>query len=284
METTRELFDKVFENMEKNMLNEENGDYVSSEDGLVYCGKCHTAKQQMANVGGVSRKIPKNCDCRSKEIEQERKKMEEFERSMRINRLKSMAFDDNLLYKQTFEREDGSLEHKQEGLNYVKHFENMEKENIGLILTGAVGTGKTYLASSIANALIEKGITVRMTNFGVILNDMMNLQIDKNKYIKNLNSNRLLIIDDFGIQRDTSFALEHIFNIIDSRYRANKPIIVTTNLSIAHLMNTTDLKEKRIYSRLLEMATPLIFNGENHRLKTMREKAMAANLMLTESR
>jgi len=78
METTRELFDKVFENMEKNMLNEENGDYVNSEDGLVYCGKCHTAKQQMANVGGVLRKIPKNCDCRSKEIEQERKEMAEF--------------------------------------------------------------------------------------------------------------------------------------------------------------------------------------------------------------
>ena len=38
METTRELFDKVFENMEKNMLNEENGDYVYSEDGLVFCG------------------------------------------------------------------------------------------------------------------------------------------------------------------------------------------------------------------------------------------------------
>ena len=284
METTREVFDKVFENMEKNMVNEGNGDYVNDEDGFVYCGKCHTAKQQVVNIGGVSRKIPKNCDCRSKEIEQERKEMAEFERSMRIGRLKSMAFDDNLLYKQTFEREDGSLEHKQAGLNYVKHFENMEKEKIGLILTGAVGTGKTYLASSIANALIEKGISVRMTNFGVILNDMMNLQIDKNKYIKNLNSNRLLIIDDFGIQRDTSFALEHIFNIIDSRYRANKPIIVTTNLSIAHLMNTTDLKEKRIYSRLLEMATPLIFNGENHRLKTMREKAMAANLILTESR
>ena len=84
METTRELFDKVFENMEKNMLNEENGDYVNSEDGLVYCGKCHTAKQQMANVGGVLRKIPKNCDCRSKEMEKERKEMEEFEHSMMI--------------------------------------------------------------------------------------------------------------------------------------------------------------------------------------------------------
>lgn len=284
METTKELLDNVLQNMEKSILNEDNGDYVKNEDGLVYCGKCNTAKQQMANIGGVLRKIPKNCDCRNKEIEKQRKEMEEFEHGMRINMFKSMAFDDELMYAQTFEREDGSLEYRQAGLNYVKHFEDMEKENIGLILTGAVGTGKTYLAASIANALIEKGVSVRMTNFGVILNDMMNLQIDKNKYIKNLNSNRLLIIDDFGIQRDTSFAMEHIFNIIDSRYRANKPILVTTNLPISYLMNTTDLKEKRIYSRLLEMATPLIFNGENHRIKTMREKAMVANMVLMEGR
>lgn len=284
MESTRELFDNIFQNMEKNIINEENGDYVNKEDELVYCGRCKTAKQQMADIGGVLRKIPKNCDCRNKEIEKQRKEMEEIERSMRINMLKSTAFDDTLMYKQTFEKEDGSLEHRQAGLNYVKQFEEMEKENIGLILTGTVGTGKTYLASSIANALIEKGISVRMTNFGVILNDMMNLQIDKNKYIKNLNSNRLLIIDDFGIQRDTSFAMEHIFNVIDSRYRANKPIIVTTNLSISYLMNTTDLKEKRIYSRLLEMATPLIFTGENHRIKTMREKAAAVSKILMESR
>lgn len=284
METTKNRFNRVFENMEKHVFNEENGDYINNEDGLIYCGRCHTAKQQVVNIAGTLRKMPKNCDCRSKEIERERKEREELERNMRISRLRSIAFDDDLMYKQTFELDDGSLEHKEVGLNYVKHFENMEKENIGLILTGAVGTGKTYLASSIANALIEKGISVKMTNFGVILNDMMNLEIDKNKYIKDLNKNRLLIIDDFGIQRDTSFALEHIFNIIDSRYRSNKPIIVTTNLPISHLMNAVDLKEKRIYSRILEMATPFIFNGENHRIKTMREKAMKASIILMEGR
>ena len=283
METTRDFLNNVFQNMEKNIINEENGDYVNKGDGLVYCGKCKTAKQQEANIGGTLRKIPKNCDCRNKELEKQRKDMEEFERSMRIKMLKSAAFDDDLMYKQTFERDDGTLEHKQAGLNYVKNFLKIEKENIGLLLTGPVGTGKTYLASSIANALIEEGISVRMTNFGVILNDMMNLQVDKNKYIKNLNSNRLLIIDDFGIQRDTSFAMENIFNVIDSRYRIDKPIIITTNLSISYLMNTTDLKEKRIYSRLLEMATPLIFTGENHRIKTMKEKAMAAKVILMKA-
>ena len=111
----------------------------------------------------------------------------------------------------------------------------MEKENIGLLFTGSVGTGKTYLASAIANALIEKEVSVKMTNFAIILNDMMNLEINKNKYIANLNRYRLLIIDDFGMERDTPFATEHIFNVIDSRYRADKPIILTTNLSAYNL-------------------------------------------------
>ena len=160
----------------------------------------------------------------------------------------------------------------------------MEKENIGLLFTGPVGTGKTYLASAIANALIEKEISVKMTNFAVILNDMMNLEINKNKYVEKLNKYRLLIIDDFGMERDTPFATEHIFNIIDSRYRANKPIILTTNLSAKQLTSPANLKEQRIYSRLLEMATPILFTGENRRIAKMKEKARKVSTILMESR
>ena len=168
-------------------------------------------------------------------MKKEREKWEAFERQSRIADLREEAFDDRLLVEQTFQKEDGSLEHKKTGQNYVEKFEEMEKENIGLLFTGSVGTGKTYLASAIANALIEKEVSVKMTNFAIILNDMMNLEINKNKYIANLNRYRLLIIDDFGMERDTPFATEHLFNVIDSRYRADKPIILTTNLSAYNL-------------------------------------------------
>ncbi len=280
MEQVNNIFGRAFDNMNKNVLNKENGDY--KKDGLIYCGHCKTAKQQIKNIAGQDRIIPLTCDCRKKELEDLEKRQRDYKRQMQVESLRSMAFDYDLLYSQTFDKDDGSLEHRKLGLNYVENFEKMEKENIGLLFTGNVGTGKTFLASAIANALIEKNIKVKMTNFSKILNDMTNFEINKNKYIENLNKFRLLIIDDFGMERGTSFATEHIFNIIDSRYRANKPVILTTNLSIENLTNQTELREKRIYSRILEMATPIIFNGENHRLKITREKAKKFNALLME--
>ncbi len=280
MEKANNIFDRVFGGMNENILNKENGDY--EKDGLIYCGLCNTVKQQIKNIGGKDTLIPSTCDCKKKELEERELKLREYQKAMRLEGLRHSAFDDNLLLTQTFDKDDGSLEHRKLGLNYVEKFREMEKENIGLILTGSVGTGKTFLAAAIANALIDKEISVKMTNFSVILNDMTNFEINKNKYIENLNKFNLLIIDDFGMERDTAFANEHIFNIIDARYRANKPLIITTNLSIETLTNATTLKEKRIYSRILEMAIPIIFTGKNHRLMKTREKAKKVNDLLME--
>jgi DNA replication protein DnaC len=102
---------------------------------------------------------------------------------------------------------------------------------------------------------------------------MMNLKIDKNEYIKGLNRNSLLIIDDFGMERDTPFALEQIYNIIDSRYTASKPLIVTTNLNHAEMLKTdiqTDYR--RIYDRVLEMCVPIYFEGESKRTQNAKQK------------
>ena len=62
----------------------------------------------------------------------------------------------------------------------------MKAGNIGYLLWGSVGTGKSYLAGCIANALMEKEISVRMTNFALILNDLAATFEGKNEYISNL--------------------------------------------------------------------------------------------------
>ena len=77
--------------------------------------------------------------------------------------------------------------------------------NYGLLLWGRVGTGKSYFAGCIANALMEQEVPVCMTNFAAILNDLAASFAGRNEYISRLCSFPLLIIDDFGMERGTEY-------------------------------------------------------------------------------
>ena len=102
---------------------------------------------------------------------------------------------------------------------------------MGLLLWGDVGTGKSFFAGCVANALLDKGVPVLMTNFAKILNSLTGIYPqDRNEFINSLNQYSLLIIDDLGVERNSEFALEQVFHVIDSRYRSMKPMIITTCL------------------------------------------------------
>ena len=74
-----------------------------------------------------------------------------------------------------------------------------------------------------------------------------------------------LIIDDLGAERSTDYALEKVYNIVDSRYRAKKPLILTTNLSMDEMKDTADLRYGRIYDRIFELCYPMQFVGPSWR-------------------
>ena len=80
------------------------------------------------------------------------------------------------------------------------------------------------------------------------------------------------ILDDFGMERGTEYGLEQVYNVVDSRYRSRKPLIVTTNLTLEELQNPEDTAHARIYDRLTEMCTPVRITGENFRKAKAREK------------
>ena len=111
-----------------------------------------------------------------------------------------------------------------------------------------------------------------MTNFALILNDLAATFEGKNEYISNLCRYPLLILDDFGMERGTEYGLEQVYNVIDSRYRSEKPLIVTTNLSLDELNNPPDTAHKRIYDRVTEMCTPVCCSGVNFRREKAQEK------------
>ena len=131
---------------------------------------------------------------------------------------------------------------------------------------------KANFAGCIANALMEQEVAVRMTNFSAILNDLTASFEGRNEYIERLCRFPLLIIDDFGMERGTEYGLEQVYNVIDSRYRSRKPLIVTTNLTLDSLQNPLDTAHARIYDRLLEMCAPILFTGENFRRETAQAK------------
>ena len=179
-------------------------DYTG-EDGLLYCGKCRTPKQfRMEGEGQFAgRLFPHRCQC-----EQERFDREEAERTRRqrletVDRLKQRGFTDPAMREWTFENDNGRNPQMKHARFYVEHFEDMKAENIGYLLWGGVGTGKSYLAACIANALMEKEIPVRMTNFALILNDLAASFEGRNEYISRLCRYPLLILDDFGMERGT---------------------------------------------------------------------------------
>ena len=120
----------------------------------------------------------------------------------------------------------------------------------------------------------HQGIPVLMTNFSRILNTLTGMYSDdRNQFIDSFNKYSLLIIDDLGIERSSEFALEQVFNVIDSRYRSKKPLIVTTNLTLDELKHSKDLARARIYDRVLERCVPLKINNQN-----IRELNAAANM------
>ena len=256
------------------------GDYTG-EDGLLYCGKCHTPKQfRMTAPPMEGRILPCSCQCEQERQEREAAEQEGQRRRQAVADLKHKGFTDPAMREWTFANDSGKCPQMKHARFYVEHWEQMKMENIGYLLWGGVGTGKSYFAGCIANALMEQEIPVRMTNFALILNDLTASFEGRNEYIARLCRAPLLILDDFGMERGTEYGLEQVYNVIDSRYRSRRPLIVTTNLSLQDLQHPQDTAHARIYDRLLEMCAPIRFSGENFRRATAQNKlARLKNLM-----
>ena len=195
-----------------------------------------------------------------------------------IERLKRECFRDRRLLEFTFENDKGYNPVISKAKRYVELFNDMEARGMGLLLWGNVGTGKTFIAACVANALMEQGVPVYMTNFMRIMNQMMCMTgPDRNAFLDELNRYRLLVIDDLGAEHDSSFAVEQVFSVIDSRCQSGKPMIVTTNLSMAQMRAPRDISHARIFDRVLAHCCPVRINNQR-----IRQQAAARNILEVE--
>ena len=258
-------------------------DYFGA-DGLLYCGKCNTPKQAFfeghKRVPILGDRHPIECQCRRVEREKQEAIINEQKHLGLVHRLKSDGFSDTEMCNWTFANDNGRNPQMKHAHRYVDKWAEVRTKNIGLLLWGGVGTGKSFLAGCIANALMEQEVTVRMTNFARILNELNSSFSGRNDIVDRLCRYPLLIIDDFGMERGTEYALEQIYNIVDSRYRSRKPLIVTTNLTLDEIRRPQDTAHARIYDRLLEMCVPISCIGVSLRKENAQEKLERLKLLI----
>ena len=245
------------------------------EDGLLYCGKCHTPREAYFPKGitllGKNRH-PIECVCRRMERERQEAFFIEQKHLGLVQRLKAAGFLDLSMQDWKFENDAGCNPQMKLARQYVEYWTEMQKKNTGLLIWRGVGTGKSFFAGCIANALMEREVPVCMTNFARILNELNNSFSGRNEVVERLCRYPLLIIDDFGMERDTNYALEQVYNIIDSRYRSKRPLIITTNLTLDEIRHPQDVAHARIYDRVLEMCVPVSCFGTSIRKDTAQEK------------
>jgi len=167
---------------------------------------------------------------------------------------------------------------------YAEDYQQMKERNIGLLFWGNTGTGKSYTAACIANYLIDMGNPVFMISFGRILREQFAAE-DKSEYLEHIIHYPMLILDDLGAERDSAYAQEVVYSVIDGRYLTGKPLIITSNLTLDELKAPSDMRYSRIYDRILEMCVPIHFEGTSQRQDLFKSKRdMARDLLESEAK
>ena len=254
-------------------------------DGLQYCKVCGEAKEAFFPKGGFMgmKKHSRQCACDRKAYEEEQKNFKDKEHRELVSRNTSICFDESRMEEWTFKNADMSDVVMHKAKNYVDNWDEMKRNHIGCLFWGPVGTGKSYIAGCIANALLKREVTVKMTNFNTIIDDIFPLA-DKTEYINALASYQLLIIDDLGVERNSEYALGIIFSVIDRRIRSGRPLIITTNLPLKEIKSETMLDKRRIYDRILEMCTPMYVGCTSKREAIASMKMEKAKTLLNTNR
>ncbi len=163
--------------------------------------------------------------------------------------------------------------------------ESINSKSFPIVISGDVGTGKTYAMACIFNAWkVRTGEAIIWRNCGELLNQIMQCRTSVNKSIqvtrhdglsytefensimRKISEAKLLCLDDVGVRRPTEAQREVFNNILDSRHddKKNLATIVTTNLHTEKMF--TDVFDERSFSRLFS-GRSIIVRGKDRRLE-----------------
>jgi DNA replication protein DnaC len=194
-------------------------------------------------------------DCECRVAEKERRNREELNKASNLEHFRKLTFD-------SFNQRIPGVGVK-EAYQVTRHFAT--DPSAWLLLMGGYGCGKTHLAAAIANEALQKGIRLY---FAVVpdLLDYLRATFDPNSdasYDERFDMIRnvpLLILDDLGTENSKPWAREKLYQIINHRYNAKLPTVITTNQDLYQI-------DGRIHSRITDrqLCTQLLIQADDYR-------------------
>ena len=168
----------------------------------------------------------------------------------------------------------------QEAVMAAKEF--LKDSSTGLFYFGTPGTGKTFLSAILAQEMLKSGKSVIFGDVPSLLEDLRSSYDSKNdqkitKLMDDLAEADLLVLDDLGTENPTEWAVERLYLIINQRYNAEKPVVVTSNFRLGEIKdrlnnpknatnNFPSVTGSRIVSRLAQMCKRIKLTGKDRRL------------------
>jgi len=158
--------------------------------------------------------------------------------------------------------------------DYINKNKDIMKSD-SLIIMGKSDTGKTHLAAAIANKLIENDKTVLMERLTNLLDRIRetyeNNTKSENELIEIYSNVDMLIIDDLGTEKISSWALEKLYTIIQNRYENGLPIIITTRFNKEGLIERFSYSKDSnlvdaMISKLYQMCFGIVLRGTKKEL------------------
>lgn len=218
--------------------------------------------------------VAARCKCFKGEQSQRRLRFAELPKAYAGMKLVNFSHD---VYQSSDTRKQIAMV-KESASVYVTRYKEMLKAGRGLYLYSKTkGSGKTRLAVSIANELLDKKVKVKFATSTKILQEIKRSWDGQTGYtesslLDDLITVELLIIDDFGTEKVSDWVNEKFYHIVNERYINKRPTIFTSN---DHLNDLT--YNDRITNRIKEQSFIIHFPEESIRnyIATDNTKEMA---------
>jgi DNA replication protein DnaC len=165
-----------------------------------------------------------------------------------VNRLMGLSYE--LIRRMTFENfnpQPYSPEEAQRNrfnltqvYGIVQSFVRDPQQHKWLVLLGVHGCGKTHLTAAMANDRLSRGLPTLFINTPDLL-DALRASFGGEgstayeKVFYEVRATPFLILDDFGAQSSTAWAKEKLYQILNYRYNAQLPTVITTNQTLEEI-------------------------------------------------